>query len=153
MINLVPLRFTQGFIYKAIVYERNGMVLKQRITANQLADLTHDQQEKLRRLWKPEYGDCFYDELNGEVFYGQVVIGYDADHYEPNMGSLPLLSIGQCIELLQNEAIWEEDEWYPILVTKTKPSICINWSKPEDYPELIGALWEAVKEVLAPKVR
>ncbi len=80
--------------------------MKQRITCDQLRELTDEQKERLREWWKPTMGDII--ESRGEA---EAVIGFfeqDGERWIQYAGGyasgnhLPLLSIGQMIELLAN---------------------------------------------------
>ncbi len=140
--------------------------MKHRIDASQLNELTDEQKQKLREWWKPQRFDIFYDfggkrrlivlegELRGNsrvLYYGERRVDYVIYHIEGDLNTnlLPLLSIGQLIELLESK-----DE-------------CLNITKRTDLEglgyeiqlrhlkywhfqtgELCDALLEAVKEIL-----
>ena len=132
--------------------------MRQRITIEQLQQLSPEQQERLREWWEPTEGDCFvlldtrdknvYGELteNKELqrpqFFGSheeegtvCDILFSRTHeygiVTPESNCLPLLSIGQCIELLMSKPIWEADELCPV-VYLTKPTIiAIDWHDQE----------------------
>ena len=77
--------------------------MKQRITVNQLHELTPDQQNKLREWWSihRQQGDVFIchgnDFLNGKTF------AWDG-HNKPFNMAIPLVSIGQCLSILERYA-------------------------------------------------
>jgi hypothetical protein len=114
-----------------------GKTMKQRITIEQLQELTEKQKKRLSEMWKPQEGDCIYIHSGVEYgdgyggiktksvfdckreacvsYIGNVEIGegktYKKCILEPEFGSdnyfeisfencLPLLSVGQLIELL-----------------------------------------------------
>jgi hypothetical protein len=105
--------------------------MKQRISIEQLQELTGEQQQRLRELWEPQCYDAYYD----SVFdvYNVVIndaFGNVSEYVMQNKNRLlPLLNIGQMIELLT--------------LSKAKHVILH-----EKYNELCDALWSAVKEVL-----
>ncbi len=107
--------------------------MKQRISAEDLAELSPEQQERLREWWEPQIGDMSLSKQG----IPKVYVG-DITQKERNT---PLLSIGQCIELL--------DYLKQCLVIRKKRGI---WNCEETWGnskvELIDALWQAVKEVL-----
>jgi hypothetical protein len=106
--------------------------MKQRISAEQLKELTPEKQEKLREWWEPKDGDWYYD---CDLECDHVVFSCESDHYHsqyPDNDCLPLLSIGQCIELLKGKT----------------PKIGINWVDVSYDFELIDTLWQYIKEVL-----
>ncbi|MDD3897572.1 MAG: hypothetical protein PHE82_01245 [Syntrophomonadaceae bacterium] len=136
--------------------------MKQRISAEDLAELTPEQREKLKKWWIPTTGDVVYNESDigkpetpfsimvtdrydlekDEIIEG-VINPYNTDEFFDDLrGSvLPAMSIGQCIELL--------DYLKQCLVIRKKRGI---WNCEETWGnskvELIDALWQAVKEVL-----
>jgi hypothetical protein len=90
--------------------------MKQRIDESQLAELSDDQKQRLRDWWKPQIGDMFawitYGSLVGPLgpivthefsdntfFYGK---GTDEPEEFHKNGCIPLLSIGQMMELLSD---------------------------------------------------
>lgn len=90
----------------------NQIQFKRRISIEQLNELTVEQKRKLQELWKPEKGDWFNWNGNEEV---EVLYSYDGWSNEDlsyesdppheftekqKKRSLPLLDIGQMIELL-----------------------------------------------------
>lgn len=125
--------------------------MKQRISIEDLKSLAPSQQEKLRVWWDEhrQQGDVFMclgnDFLDGKVF------AWDG-HNKPFNLSIPLLSIGQCIEMLESENCY--------LVTENEKGInqyhvirYDSWEGRHDgvvygRKELMGALFEAVKSIL-----
>ena len=144
--------------------------MKQRITVDDLQQLTDEQKQKLREWWKPEDGDWFYGSYgadeNGFVaeqdeWQEYILTPYcvDSGHYgpslhecgaKPDVNAIPLLSIGQMIELLQDRKleihaptkinswwrVWYSSHINPAPLTKRKAD------------NLCDALFEAVKEIL-----
>lgn len=131
--------------------------MKQHITIEQLNELTIEQKERLREWWKPADEDWY---TNGETAYAVI------EYPKIDDNCLPLLSIGQCIELLQskdkNGDYWliGKIELRPYNNGKPIPGT-VSWVihliqqgaleiKVFDKcysKELIDALWQAVKEV------
>ena len=145
--------------------------MKERITKEQLQELSELQQEKLRDLWEPQRGDMFLHSSDRiYVFYR-----YKGKKLQPTDGflaekiatfhkedCLPLLTISQMIEMFNNSKIALElhninqrcDWWQVYLMlegsdvtyydtrgNKAFDLVLFNW-------ELADALWTAVKEVL-----
>lgn len=122
--------------------------MKQRITVEQLQELTDEQQQKLRDWWKPETGDVC---INGNTIilfehgcsYFGVNISWNTD-YNYNYPSLetvkehciPLLSIGQMIELLEHCHISQYDF----------ENILNAWVVGQNL--LCDSLWDEVKQIL-----
>ena len=90
--------------------------MKQRITVDQLQELTEEQKQRLRGWWKPEEGDLVYNKFFNEF----------------KQEELPLLDIGQMIELLLNRAVDPIEEPYELFINEN----------------LCNELWSAVKQVL-----
>ena len=122
--------------------------MKQHITPEQLQELTDEQRERLRGWWEPElyqlnrYGVKFYLESLDEGYLREI------------RGCLPLLSVGQCIELLEEKdpGSWsiccsKSGGWYITSSNLYAPKYYIA-DGGKDFVELIDALWQAVKEVL-----
>lgn len=127
--------------------------MKQRISVEQLQELTEEQKGRLREWWRPRKGDWYYY-LN--IQYSHVITDsseYALSSYNNHKRDyLPLLSIGQCIELLKDKApenvVCElmvrlfsggwifADENQVLVPTCRKPV------------ELVDALWEQIKAVL-----
>lgn len=132
--------------------------MKQHITVEQLNELTAEQKERLREWWRPLEYDlavvngcvrCCYDD--GE--YNCFVVKskeFGRDHGCNITGpALPLLSVGQCIELI-NSCGWK----LRIIQKKHLSRIEIQryegkkrlYYETGSMPELIDALWRALKE-------
>lgn len=113
--------------------------MKQRITVEQLNELTEEQKEKLREWWEPADGDVFF--RNGRV---QVC---DEGYYHDKENCYPLLSTGQMIELLLSHK--EIDFMYDAGFSYIKDTdIELAWNGMNNGAELCDALWEAVKATL-----
>jgi hypothetical protein len=135
--------------------------MKQRITPEQLNELTDEQKEKLRELWKDDrfsngFGDCYLEITprsgeNTKVWFSGRT--QDLEHWIgqiPNKNyDLPLLSIGQMIEILEHPRI------NPIPPGLIDPAPSLLWMVTfglhachvVDYEaeELADALWQATK--------
>ena len=162
--------------------------MKQHISAEQLSELTQEQKDRLREWWEPSLHDLFMCGENASPltvrkttyegskiycgvqdvplrFYIQSKLTYEdycldkKDTYRHKSQCLPLLSIGQCIELLKDKGTLQEgyvdeyglgclvDDTYLNGSVKSCWQLGIIWAI-EKYPEFIDALWQAVKEVL-----
>lgn len=119
--------------------------MKQHITPDQLNELSDKGKERLREWWKPKDGD-FYE--NG----GHVEIVPDdwmKYGWRPWKGYIPLLSIGQMIEFLE-----EHGELFDVVKNffdygTTKATFeDVGLKEEADKLEICDALWEAVKEPL-----
>ena len=123
--------------------------MKQRISAEDLAELTPEQRERLREWWRPEAGDYIVHDTQGiGCLFGDVDI-MDKTHM------LPRLSIGQCIELLKDKDIATLQKVMRIMLAPTftvnplpKMECALSDTEALAPIELIDALWQAVKEVL-----
>jgi hypothetical protein len=118
--------------------------MRQRITIEELNELTDEQKVRLKEWWKPHFGDFF-------IWFGQsdqedIVLGHEYTHEKcARINSLqeglrlefndclPLLSIGQCIEILQSS----NTDWTPN---------GSDW----DEPDIIEVLWNKIKKVFQP---
>ena len=123
--------------------------MKQHITPEQLQELTSEQQEALRKWWKPEEWELIYVTNKGLNTFGQAMritginpacdslpmrLYVDVGGWCLKSEVLPLLSIGQCIELLldkEYQASWGE--------------VLEDISYREGDSELIDVLWEIAK--------
>jgi len=131
--------------------------MKQIITVGQLQELSKEQKNRLREWWKPKTGDHIDVDGYGEAMivhlFDEMSAWYSADnamnpkrtHIDTlKLRSTPLLSIGQCIELLKD--INEID-----ITTRKMGTIDFYFKRPmmelAGKPELIDALWEAIKQV------
>ena len=75
--------------------------MKQRISIDDLKSLSPEQQEKLREWWQKhvQEGDKFYGEIAWDIGVGEgYYFSYKWD--KPHKDWMPLLSIGQLIQLL-----------------------------------------------------
>ncbi|MGW8823344.1 hypothetical protein ACWGNU_14580 [Paenibacillus lautus] len=136
------------------------MTMKQRVTAAQLRELSDEQQQRLRDWWIPQQGDAYcYQELLG-VYYAIDAYGAYVIHYTPGDGysieafrnkhhklrCLPLLSIGQMIELLRSKGYGVymntyEAEWEVVARKDGKSRVALA-------PDLCDVYWEIVKQIL-----
>jgi len=124
--------------------------VKQRISAEDLAELTPEQQERLREWWEPEAGDYIVHDTQGPgCLFGDIDI-MDKTHM------LPRLSIGQCIELLKdktNEQSFGYNDsgcFWTVNVGNRGVGNMIEGCAGKQFStaELIDALFATVKEVL-----
>ena len=134
--------------------------MRQGITVENLKELSPEQQEKLRAWWKEhkEEGDHFVniDEETGNIpTFGSGVNGSCGGYWNcecqiddgedpscrPEENSLPILSIGQMIELLDN--FTEE----PSLKNENL-RLSINRTMWLGNSKLVDSLFQAVKEIL-----
>lgn len=124
--------------------------MEQRISAEDLAELTPEQQERLREWWTPEVGDYIVHDTQGiGCLFGDVDI-MDKTHM------LPRLSIGQCIELLKdktNEQSFGYNDsgcFWTVNVGNRGVGNMIEGCAGKQFStaELIDALFATVKEVL-----
>ena len=126
--------------------------MKRRITVEQLQELTEEQQQRLREWWKPQYQDV-YAEYDGCLdCYEEMTATYPK---QPDQNDLPLLDIGQMIELLDNNSISEKEfaishvkhgaEYYYEVLAIDKNE---RYETFESAEELVDALWQAVKQIL-----
>lgn len=134
--------------------------MRQNITQDDLRELTPEEQQALRSLWKPSMGDLAMYE-DGHLF----VVCNDIDDPWPTSlletmeratfrtytfeRCLPLLSIGQMVEILA-----DKQEVYLHIHKDWKSAVFSNGRDVDDYtpdsqaPELCDALWAAVKGLL-----
>ena len=114
--------------------------MKQRISADDVLQLTPEQQEKLRAWWgeHQQKGDVFI--CRGNNFLSGKEFAWDG-HNKPFNLAIPLLSIGQMIELLDN--FTEE----PSLKNENL-RLSINRTMWLGNSKLVDSLFQAVKEIL-----
>lgn len=110
--------------------------MKQHITPKQLQELSEPAKARLRDWWKPEQGDYYTDGFFKAFMNYEIYHIFTAGSTPAPAPFLPLLSIGQMIEFLD-----EHDE----LLYCEEISHHITWEEDE---ELCDTLWEAVKTVL-----
>ena len=122
--------------------------MKQRISAEDLAELTPEQQERLREWWRPENGDMSLSPQGVPKVYVGDITQKDRN--------TPLLSIGQCIELLKDktneQSFGYNDSWcfWTVNVGNRGVGNMIEGCAGKQFStaELIDALFATVKEVL-----
>jgi len=131
--------------------------MKQRITPDQLLELTEEQQNKLRDLWEPCDGDFIYNKKHNHPEFLEVApMPGCGDYLKHRDKFLPLLSIGQMIEMLFYCNL--TNKYYStsliIDVNKYRPTIYCGNKNYEagdsecENDELCDAIWQAVKAVL-----
>jgi hypothetical protein len=136
-----------------------GMKVKRRITVDQLKELAPEQQQKLRDWWKPQTHDVIIHSFRrfGEksiIYYpnsGNIIVndGDGSESFVLKRDCLPLLDIGQMIELLESidkcisitHKVDIEDWGWEVHLRHLDYYIFIQDS-------LCDALWQAVKVVL-----
>ena len=120
--------------------------MRQHISIENLQELSPEQQEKLRAWWSShqQQGDVFIclgnDFLSGKTF------SWDG-HNKPFNKSIPLVSIGQMIELIdpREETIFTMMKY--IASDSKIYRVCVNGT--EYFGDtMCGCLWEAVKSIL-----
>jgi len=110
--------------------------VKQRITIDDLNQLTNEQKEKLREWWKPERGDLYIynkSSLRDEGWEIYQVLKEDTPNLLKEMKAYPLLSIGQMIEILDKN----ETDWLEVLLNGAY-----------DGMEPCDSLWRKLKSIL-----
>ena len=137
--------------------------MKQIIDAEQLRELTEGQKKKLREWWKPQFGDVLNSVKCGEVVFiyadSQDRLNFDSDGCEWDIKEycLPLLNIGQMIEILKSKSeqittcynekgvelmVWTE---FPEKMQHISGRLRLSRYKDDSYCD---ALWQAVRAVL-----
>ena len=131
--------------------------MRQRITVENLAELSPEQQEKIKKLWKPKEWDlALISQSWGSTIGLFMGFGGENLHFHnvssvPKNTCLPLLSIGQMIELLQEnirDIRLDPDGENSIQIYKDG-----DWGRKSYYVSLLNNdicnnLWQAVKEIL-----
>jgi hypothetical protein len=120
----------------SLFYIKEVRRMKQRITCEQLKELTEEQKQRLREWWKPQEHDIY-------VVWGDYVTavgkGCESDINKENC--TPLLSIGQMIEIVANH--FKEVKMPVVQIGDEVKTDFYGAMMP-----LCDALWQAVKEVL-----
>ena len=129
--------------------------MKQRITVEQLHELSEEKKEKLRKWWNPQIGDFYIFKYEGEYWH-EPWFHNDQDGYHKFMNEdgedpIPLLTIGQMIEILYE---WANDFGIHYNDSGVCFYVYLSWTMDTALPdrmwmndELCDALWEAVKAV------
>jgi hypothetical protein len=114
--------------------------MKQRVTFEDLSELTEEQKAKIKKWWEPELGDMFTEFVDVAGLRGSndfVISDLESfvDSAErKNKNLVPLLSIGQMIDYLNTNDIRpdraESNQWW-----------IDRWHK----RDLCNQLWEMVK--------
>lgn len=141
--------------------------MKQYITVEQLLEMSEEQQARLREWWEPKDADWFYGTHGGRRgthFKKEVwilspytvdsgIYGASLEESPPDEDALPLLSIGQMIELLKSKTpdfdihridipCGMPDRNYMIVLKGHYNNLVF------DANELADALWRAVKYII-----
>ena len=140
--------------------------MKRKITSEQLNELTDEQKQKLKKWWKPKYGDFAMDFRGIEIIMKPFIANFYFDLYGKEGVQkftdtvLPLLSVSQMIELFESK-----DYFFSISKEIACDDLgCLNWGwlieintkeSPHqiEYMEfstdgLADCLWKAVKTIL-----
>ena len=125
--------------------------MKQRISADDVLQLTPEQQEKLRVWWNEhrQKGDVFI--CRGNNFLSGKEFAWDG-HNKPFNLSIPLLSIGQLLQLLEDSGRFkgfhksDTDGQYKVYIILDDNQGWNQYIKNDN--KLVNALWQAVKEIL-----
>jgi hypothetical protein len=130
--------------------------MKQRITVDDLQQLTDEQKQRLKEWWKPGFGVvfCLMDndkkDVPEQAMDGSWLIVFGGN----KINALPLLNCGQMIELLENNEISIGGSQF---YDKEKDKVYNGYSVRAWFDnnvieyraiELADALWQAVKQVL-----
>ena len=144
----VSLRTINGLftIKKTLLQNIKENKMKQHITENQLNELSEKGKKRLRKWWKPAFADWCSDGLYRGIVdrAGYRFVGKIPPAMNYQFMPLPLLSIGQMIELLDEHNRGSESA--NILPTTNDINKDYIDVKPVD--EWCDAFWEAVKVVL-----
>jgi hypothetical protein len=123
--------------------------MKQRITVKQLNELSEEHYEKIHQWRKPQVGDFYVWHRQGTKTTDEERLSTSNvgpwDDPEANLIAVPLLSIGQMIEIIQDKKPLLKgisknrfDKWF----------INIDTAMLGYKDELCDALWEATKQLL-----
>jgi hypothetical protein len=142
--------------------------LKQRISVEQLQELSSDQKQRLREIWQPNSGDhAIYTKYKNTVclvlnnvndrYFSLTGFGPSNQFWSAMNGKedcLPLLSTGQMIELLMAHSKSFEGEAYPALCFAINEpmddalNVSLWWDGRREGVEFCDALWDSVKKIL-----
>jgi hypothetical protein len=129
--------------------------VKQRISVEQLQELTEEQKQRLRELWKPQFYDVVIDNNKYDViivFHGGMMCSIDVEMQKryTKADCLPAMSIGQMIEILESKfpTLYIENQLPAGLRESIRYRIFQQGAGPHYGDTLCDALWQAVKEVL-----
>jgi len=119
--------------------------MKQRLEPQDLQGLAEEQKVRLRELWEVRAGDFYVKHFTFNCTHGETLVVTEQNIKYLNLNSaIPLLSVGQMIEILQNSGKVEYDPCEPSYF----------WALGEDFylsvldGKLCDALWLAVKKIL-----
>lgn len=122
--------------------------MKQQISIEQLKELTVEQQEHLQKLWEPQDGDWIAQISHDYVLLIEKGSLEISSKSTIKYNFLPLLTIGQMIELLSvlnQESPEDEGDNLAEDADDSASEYRISWRVDE---ELADRLWESVKMVL-----
>jgi hypothetical protein len=121
--------------------------VKQRITVEQYKELTDKQKSILLQWWKPYKFDIIYwHVLESEETYEDSVW-----RCAKKEELIPLLSIGQLIELLHDKGSFNSEKPLEAKFNTSftqNQTITIDWFGRTADTELCDSLWEAVRDIL-----
>jgi len=119
--------------------------MKQHIQVKQLGRLSRKGRKRLAKWWTPEQGDWVAEYIKEPSYkcVNMCTVGVDEREWHLKY-SLPLLSIGQMIEFLdENNRGHEGANILPLVKSFDKDYVDV-----EPVDKWCDALWEATKEVL-----
>lgn len=122
--------------------------MKQHITPEQLNELSEKGKERLRKLREPRNGDKMANYKNSKV--GMIGVSYwlSPKRLKTHKCFLPLLSIGQMIEFLDEHTDTDKYKtgkpWLDLINIKFN-MFSEHYNKDD---ELVDYLWESVKDIL-----
>lgn len=126
------------------------MAMKQRITIEQLNELTEEQMQQLREWWKPNRGDMFFYPERNLVLLVEAASDdgiESAGNLIKKLACLPLLSIGQMIEFLDPDGCTIFAFCNMIAAEPLVYEASVNGEQFYG-ANMCDALWEAVKQIL-----
>ncbi len=132
--------------------------MKQRLDCEDLGKATPEQQQWIGNRWKPIAGDHYVD-AKGIPW---VHAGDYRTYADPKRGDLPLLTVGQCMEILQRDAwvlaeianrAWNCGFPQPDLIAwdialLENGTFAVKAFKDCRSHEIIDALWDACLQVI-----
>jgi hypothetical protein len=133
--------------------------LKQRITVEQLNELSEEQKNRLREWWKPKIANEFvhYVDVPGHIGADEHVI----DEFDKLLNGgrdqdkdiLPLLSIGQMIEFLESKkpTLHIDKHLKQGMMKKDRYDVFQQGAGTSRGATLCDALWDAVKKAINPQ--
>jgi hypothetical protein len=132
--------------------------MKQNITVDDINQLTEEQKEKLRDMWRPDfltpyfnYKDCLYGIVK-DYYSDNTIRELQTSSIDNKKDCLPLLSIAQMIEILNKRKKIDADFEIHIATTGYTQLglVCDDYNNKIWFEgkELCNVLFEAVKSIL-----